>query len=93
MFFNIFAIANQLPVFSVSRLGNVEDFFNVNIFLNVNISMSVNDYSLKYICVVYYLKLRFIASLIQLPILEILIVKMEMLLLFQNKKIIEIIGS
>ena len=54
--------------------------------------MSVNDYSLKYICVVYYLKLRFIASLIQLPILETLIVKMEMLLLFQNKKIIEIIG-
>ena len=71
----------------------MEDFSNVNIFLNVNISMSVNDYSLKYICVVYYLKLRFIASLIQLPILEILIVKMEMLLLFQNKKIIEIIGS
>ena len=70
----------------------MEDFFNVNIFLNVNISMSVNDYSLKYICEVYYLKLRFIASLIQSPILEILIVKIEMLLLFQNKKIIEIIG-
>ena len=54
--------------------------------------MSVNDYSLKYICEVYYLKLRFIASLIQSPILEISIVKIEMLLLFQNKKIIEIIG-
>ena len=28
-------------------------------FLNVNISVSINDYSFKYICVVYYLKLRF----------------------------------
>ena len=31
-FSHIFAIANQLPGFSISRLANVEDFFNVNIF-------------------------------------------------------------
>ena len=81
-----------MPVFSVSRLGNVEDFFNVNIFLNVNVSMSVNDYSLKYICEVYYLKLRFIASLIQSPILEILIVKIEMLLCFKIRRLSKLLG-
>ena len=43
-FFHIFAKANQLPVFSISRLANVEGFFNVNIFLSVNINMSVTDY-------------------------------------------------
>ena len=31
-FFHIFAIANQLPGFSIGRLANVEDSFNVNIF-------------------------------------------------------------
>ena len=31
-FSHIFAIANQLPGFQISRLANVEDFFNVNIF-------------------------------------------------------------
>ena len=34
----------------------------------------------------------FIASLIQSPILEILILKTEALLMFQNKMIIEMIG-
>ena len=28
-------------------------------FVNVNINVSINDYSVKYICVVCYLKLRF----------------------------------
>ena len=33
VFFHIFAIAVQLPGFSISRLANVEDFFfNVKIF-------------------------------------------------------------
>ena len=31
-FSHIFAIANQLPGFSICRLGNVEDLFNVNFF-------------------------------------------------------------
>ena len=33
-FFHIFAVVNQLPGFSISRLANVEDFLNVNIFFN-----------------------------------------------------------
>ena len=68
-FCHTFAIANQLPGFSISRLANVEDFFNVYIYIkgyiylkvisNVNIYVSINDYSFKYICLACYLKLRF----------------------------------
>ena len=91
--FRIFAIANQLSGFSISKLANVEDFFNGKIyFLNVNINVSINDHSFKYICVVCYLKLRFFASLVQSQISEILILKIEILLGFQNKTNIEIIG-
>ena len=57
-FSHIFAIANQLPAFSISRLANVEDFFNVNMFYK-NINVSINDNSFKYICVICYLKLWF----------------------------------
>ena len=32
VFFHIFAIANQLRGFSISRLTNAEDFFHVNLF-------------------------------------------------------------
>ena len=48
--------------------------------------MSINDYSFKYICIVCYLKLRFhcLTS-------EILILKIHMLLEFQNKTNIKII--
>ena len=42
-------------------------------FLIVNINVSINNFSFKYICVVYFLKLRF--SLAQSLILEILILK------------------
>ena len=46
-----FAIANQLPGFSISRLANVGDFLNVNIFFKckLNINVSINDHSL-YLC-------------------------------------------
>ena len=30
----------------------------IHIYVNVNINVSINDYSFKYICVVYYLKLH-----------------------------------
>ena len=53
-------------------------------FLNVNINVSINDYSFKYICVLYYLKLSE-----QLP--QILIIKREMLLEFQNRTNVDII--
>ena len=32
--FSLFAVANQLPGFSITRLASVEDFFNVNIFFD-----------------------------------------------------------
>ena len=60
-------------------IHNTEIFF----FLNVNINVIINDYSFKYICVVFYLKLRLLkASFVQSP----------MLLVFQNKTIIKIIA-
>ena len=48
---HFFAIANQLPGFSISKLANVGDFFNVNIFFKckLNINVSVNNHSL-YLC-------------------------------------------
>ena len=52
-------------------------------FLNVNINVSINDYSFKYICVLCYLKLSE-------QLTEILIIKREMLLEFQNKANVEI---
>ena len=58
-FSHIFATANQLPGFSISRLADMEDFLMYIYFVNVNINVSINNYSFKYICVVCYLKLRF----------------------------------
>ena len=52
-------------------------------FLNVNINVSISDYSFKYICVLCYLKLSE-------QLTEILIIKREMLLEFQNKANVEI---
>ena len=60
-------------------------------FFIVNINVSINKFSFKYICVVCYLKVCFIASFGQSPISEILILEIEMLLVFQNKTNIEII--
>ena len=89
--------------FSISGLVNAEDFFNVDIFLKCKF-VRIN-YSLKYVCVVCCLKIRFYCLTFpailnlnspdfttsnQSP--EILIRKIEMLLEFQNKKNIEIIG-
>ena len=47
-------------------------------FLSVNINVTIKGYSFKYVCVVYYLKLRFIALLVHSPVSEILILKIEM---------------
>ena len=47
-------------------------------FLNINIDVSINDYSFKSICVLCYLKLSEQFS-------EILNIKTEMFLEFQNK--------
>ena len=61
----IFAIANQLLSFLISRLANLEEFFNVNIYFKCkNKNVDINDYSFKYIGVVCYFKLRFFASLV-----------------------------
>ena len=61
-------------------------------FFIVNINVIINNFPFKYICVVCYLKLCFIASLGPSPISEILILEIEMLLVFPNKTNIEIIG-
>ena len=51
-FSRIFAVANQLPGFSITRSANEEDFFNVNILIKIK-------YKFKYKRVVCYLKLTF----------------------------------
>ena len=56
--------------------------------------MSINDYSFRYICVVCYLKnFAFVASLVQALISEILIFKIETLLVFQKKTNMELLDS
>ena len=96
--------SKSIPVFSINRLENVKDFFNVNIFFKCKY-VRINDYSFKYVCVVCCLKIRFycltfsaISNLnsadftTQNQSSEILILKIEMLLEFQNKRNSEIIG-
>ena len=58
-FFLIFAVANKLPGFSISRSANAENFLKANIFLNCKYKCEYEKFSFKYICVVYYLKLCF----------------------------------
>ena len=48
--------AKQLSDFSISRPGNLEDFFNVNIFCDCKYKC---DFTCKYIDIVCYLKLHF----------------------------------
>ena len=94
----------SIPDFSIGRSADAEDFFNVNIFFKCKY-MRINDYSFKYVYVVCCLKIRFycftfsaISNLnsadftTQNQSSEILILKIEMLLEFQNKRNSEIIG-
>ena len=82
----------------MSRLANVEDFFKENVFFKCK-HVRVNDCSLKYVCAVCCLKIRFYCltfsatSNLNLADFrtpnqssEILILKTEMLLQFQNKR-------
>ena len=79
-------------------------YIYVYIKVILNVYVSINDYSFKYICLVYFLKLHFYCftcsamSNLTSPDFtttrqssEILILKIEMLE-FQDKKNIEIIG-
>ena len=95
----------SIPDFSISRLGNVEDFFNVNIFFKCKY-VRINDYLFKYASVVCCVKISFyyivFSAMLNLNSAdfttpnqssEILILKIEMLLEFQNKtnsKIVEV---
>ena len=86
--FHFFAIATQLPGFSINRLANVEESFNVNIFFNfqLNIDVSINDHSL-------YSRNMLLKILFLLPHLFWNVdIKLIWLIQFQNKTNIEIIG-
>ena len=95
--------SKSIPGFSISRLANVEELFNVNIFFKCK-NGRISDYSFKYVYEVRCLKIRFYSLTFsamsnlnsanfttpdQSP--EILILKTEMLLEFQNKTNSEII--
>ena len=90
--------------FSIRRLANVEDFFNINIFFKCKY-VRINDYSFKYVSVVCCLKNYFycltffeISNLNSADFttpnqsFDILFLKIEMLLEFQNKTNSETIG-
>ena len=96
--------SKSIPGFSISRLANVEDLFNANIFFKRKY-VKINNCLFKYVCVVCCLKTRFyclifsaISNLTSADFTtpnqstEILILKIEMLLEFQNKTNSEIIG-
>ena len=105
-FYHIFAITNQLACFSISWLARVEEFFNVYIcfkyyiyILNVNMYVSTRDYLFKYIKISFLLphlfcnveyELRWFHNTKQS--LKIFLLKIEMLLEFQNELNIIIIG-
>ena len=50
--------SKSIPGFSISSLANGKDFFNVNIIFECKYGR-INDYSFKYVCVVFCLKNRF----------------------------------
>ena len=85
---HFFAIANQLPGFSISRLANVEDFFNVNIFFKckLNINVSITDHSL-YLC-----SMLLKTSLLLPDLFYHVDFELTRLIEFQSKANIEIIG-
>ena len=89
--------SKSIPGIFTSRLANVEDFFNVNVFFKCK-HVRINDDSFKYVCVVCCLKIRFycltfsaMSNLNSADFTtpnqssEIVILKIEMLLEFQNK--------
>ena len=98
-FSHIFAIAKQLTGFSISRLAIVEDFFQYKR------CVSISDYLFKYIYLLCYLKFCFYcltcSAMSNLNSADFTTPnshrrfnsqKLEMLLEFQSKKNIEIIG-
>ena len=83
-----FAIAIQLPGFSISRLANVVESFNLNIFFNrkLIINVSINDHSL-------YSRSMLLKISFFLPHLFWNVdIKLIWLIEFQNKTNIEIVG-
>ena len=95
--------SKSIPGFSISRLTNVEYFFIVNIIFKCKY-VRINDYSFEHVHVVCCLKIRFycltfsaISNLNSADFTtpnqssEILILKIEMLLEFQNERDSEII--
>ena len=102
LFFNVFS--EKVLHLNAFELANVEYFFIVNLFFNCKY-VRTNDYSFKHVRVVCCLKIRFycltfsaISNLNSADFTtpnqssEILILKIEMLLEFQNKRNGEIIG-
>ena len=96
--------SKSIPGSSISRVTNVEDFFKGNIFFKYKY-VRINDCSFKYVCVTCCLKIRFycltfpaISNLNSADFIksnqssEILILKLEMVFEFQNKRNNEIIG-
>ena len=94
-----------MPGFSISRLANAEDYFNANIFFICKY-VRINDYSFKYVCIVsMLLKNLFLLPRLFWNVefefswfhstkesSEILILEIDMLLEFQNKTNIEMMG-
>ena len=94
--------SKSISGFSISRLANADDFFNVNIFFRCKY-VRITDYFFKYVCVLLlknsFLLLHFFCN-VEFEFSwfrntkhssEFLIVKIKMLLEFQNKATIEII--
>ena len=104
-FSHIFAIVNQLPCFSINRLANVEEFFNVNIFWKCKYKCQYKGLFFQiHLCSILLktsillphlfcnVEFEFSWFHISEQSSEILILKIEMPLMFQNKTNIEING-
>ena len=94
--------SKSIPGSSISRLANVKDFFNVDIFFKCKY-VRINDYSFKYVCIVCCLKICFycltFSGMSNLNSAGFTApnshqrFEIEMLLEFQNKTNIEMMGS
>ena len=105
-FFHIFAIANQLAGFTVSRLASVGDFFNVcilfickyiceykGLFIQIYLSSMLSKISLLLPHLFCNIEFEFSWFHNTKQSSEILILKIEMLLEFQNRPILKLLGS
>ena len=93
-FSHIFAIANQLPGFDISRLANTGDFFNINIFFEGKCKCEYKQFFSKIFLCSMLLKIFFLLPhLLSHRFQRFKFLKYKCCLCFKIKRISNLLGS